>query len=64
MLKVFRSEKEIRSISDIPGTIKSDNKSFLRFACSNGYILAKEIQLEGKKRMPVEEFLKGHRFNQ
>ena len=47
-----------------PGKIYSDGKTFLRFACSNGWIEATEVQLEGKKRMTTEEFLRGHRVNQ
>ena len=43
-------------------TIDTDNKTFLRFSAQDGYILLKEIQLEGKKRMLVEDFLRGHRF--
>jgi methionyl-tRNA formyltransferase len=63
MLKIFRTEK---IISGHTGTIKlggyeTDGKTFLKFACSDGYILCKEMQLEGKKKMPVEEFLKGFR---
>ena len=28
----------------------------------DGYIHVKDIQLEGKKRMSVEDFLRGYRF--
>ena len=45
-----------------PGEYKTDGKTFLKFACSNGYIYVKELQLEGKKKMSVEEFLRGYHF--
>jgi methionyl-tRNA formyltransferase len=41
---------------------KTDGKTYLKFACSNGYIHVLELQLEGKKRMMVDEFLRGYRF--
>ncbi|MBD0332271.1 MAG: methionyl-tRNA formyltransferase [Chitinophagaceae bacterium] len=64
MLKIFRSEKEHTQTSHAPGDYQTDKKSVLKFACSNGYIHTKELQLEGKKKMNVEEFLKGFRYAQ
>ena len=46
----------------LPGTYETDGKTYLRFACADGYLLVKELQLEGKKKMGVEEFLRGYRF--
>lgn len=40
----------------------TDGKTYLHFACSDGYISVKELQLEGKKKMSVIDFLKGYRF--
>ncbi|MEP6926870.1 MAG: methionyl-tRNA formyltransferase, partial [Ginsengibacter sp.] len=62
-LKIFRAEKETVKIEESPGEIVSDHKSYLKFACSNGYISVKELQLEGKKKMDVENFLRGWRVN-
>lgn len=62
MLKIYRSEKEISSITITPGFHETDGKTFLKFACSNGYIQVKELQLEGKKKMLVEDFLRGYHF--
>lgn len=60
MIKIFRSEKNDQ-ISDLsPGAHDSDKKTFLHFGCSKGFISVKEIQLEGKKKMSIEEFLRGH----
>lgn len=60
--KIYKSEKEINSSVGETGVYKTDGKTFLKFACANGFILVKELQLEGKKRMSVEDFLRGYRF--
>ncbi|MES2649795.1 MAG: methionyl-tRNA formyltransferase [Bacteroidota bacterium] len=62
MLKIYRSEKVIDKKSSEPGKMETDGKTFLKFACKEGFILVKELQLEGKKRMDVASFLRGHRF--
>jgi methionyl-tRNA formyltransferase len=62
-LKIFRAEKETATIKESPGKIVSDHKSYLKFACNNGYISVKELQLEGKKKMNVVNFLRGWRVN-
>jgi methionyl-tRNA formyltransferase len=46
---------------DIPGNFITDRKSYLKFAARDGYISVKELQLEGKKRMRVADFLRGWR---
>jgi methionyl-tRNA formyltransferase len=60
IFKIFRAEKYAASPLGTPGSYESDKKSFIRFACNDRYISVKEIQLEGKKKMPVEEFLRGY----
>lgn len=62
-LKIFRSEKEPAVPTSRIGSWETDRRSFLKYACSNGYIHLKEVQIEGKKRMSIEEFLRGYRFN-
>jgi methionyl-tRNA formyltransferase len=44
-------------------TLKTDNRTFLSFKCADDYLDILELQLEGKKRMSVEEFLRGYKFN-
>jgi len=61
MLKIYKSEKEIAITSTAIGNYNTDGKLFLKFACTDGFIQVKELQLEGKKRMLVEDFLKGFR---
>ncbi len=61
-LKIFSAHKEHKIPVVKPGEFETDKKSFLKFACADGFIIVKEIQLEGKKRLPIEDFLRGYRF--
>lgn len=63
MFKIHKAKKEIVSPSHSAGEYETDGKTFLKFACANGYLHLLEVQIEGKKKMPVEDFLKGFRFN-
>lgn len=62
MLKIFKAQPVMSAHIDTPGSFKTDGKTFLHFYSSDGYLDCLEIQLEGKKRMPVEEFLRGNRM--
>lgn len=62
-IKIFRSEKEMSLPTTKIGRWESDKKTYLKFACRDGYILLKEVQLEGKKRMTIEDFLRGYKFS-
>jgi methionyl-tRNA formyltransferase len=63
-LKIFRSEKELHppGASHLPGAYDTDGKTWMRFATSDGYIRVTELQLEGKKKMTIGDFLRGYRF--
>jgi methionyl-tRNA formyltransferase len=63
MLKIYRSEKQIQKPAIAAGKFETDGKNFLKFAAADGYLLAKELQLEGKKRMTIGDFLRGYRFH-
>jgi methionyl-tRNA formyltransferase len=41
------------------GTTQSDNKTFIRFKSGDKWLSLLSLQLEGKKRMKVDEFLRG-----
>lgn len=64
MVKVFRAHKENIKSTTSPGTFESDKKTFLKFACSDGFIFLDEIQLEGKKKLSIQDFLRGYKFHQ
>lgn len=61
VLKVFAahivSEKPMQS----PGIWETDHKSYLRFATKDAWLYLDELQLEGKKKMLVQDFLRGFR---
>ncbi|MVN23189.1 methionyl-tRNA formyltransferase [Mucilaginibacter arboris] len=59
IFKIYKAEKQITETAISAGGFLTDHKTFLKFACTDGFILVKEVQLEGKKRMNVEEFLRG-----
>jgi len=62
ILKVFEAKVELSNHDEPIGKMISDNKTFLKVACQNGYVHLIQIQLEGKKRIGVEEFLRGHKI--
>lgn len=62
MLKIYKAKKEIVFPSHTEGEYETDGKTFFKFACTDGYLHLLEIQLEGKRKMSVEEFLRGYRF--
>ncbi len=59
-IKVFAAEAAIKPIVDPPGTIGAVEQRGLPVAVANGLVYLSDVQLEGKKRMPVHEFLKGY----
>jgi len=61
IMKIFSCTKEITAHDITPGTIQTDNKNFLKIACKNGYVFVEELQLLGKKRLFVHEFLLGNK---
>jgi methionyl-tRNA formyltransferase len=61
-LKLFRTLKEIESHEHEVGSFHSDNKTFVKIATTDGYIQLLELQLQGRKRMKVKDFLNGYSF--
>jgi methionyl-tRNA formyltransferase len=60
-LKIFACNKSKELPIEQIGTYTTDYKTFLKFICLDGCISITELQLEGKKRMNIEDFLKGFR---
>ena len=59
-LKIYETVIFPNDTSSAPaGTICSDNKSFLKVAAANGWLAVRNLQLEGKKRMDIQDFLRG-----
>lgn len=63
-LKIYKAEKILTTHHAIAGNFETDGKSFLRFACIDGFINVTELQLEGKKKMNTADFLRGYRFKE
>ncbi len=63
--KVFKIF-EIKVLEDnehvTPGTLDTDNKTYIRIKCASGAIQIEELQMEGKKRMRTEDLLRGFKF--
>lgn len=57
--KIFKANKESIIHDYALGTIFTDEKSYLKIALNDGFISILELQLSGKKRMQVDEFLRG-----
>jgi methionyl-tRNA formyltransferase len=63
VLKVFAAEVlEPEDNGAAPGSFRTDQKTYLHFATAAGTLSLTDLQLEGKKRMTVVEFLRGYRF--
>jgi methionyl-tRNA formyltransferase len=62
IFKIYRSEFQKSAVSLAPGEYDTDHKTYLRFAASDGYIYAKDVQAQGKRKMPVDDFLRGFRL--
>ena len=61
-LKVFKADLEEKETGLAAGAFLSDGKSYLKFAAKDGFIKLADLQYEGKKRMKVDEFLRGMRL--
>ena len=58
-LKVYAVSKEYAQHDKTAGAIVTDNKIYIKVAVDGGYIHLDEVQLAGKKRMPVADLLRG-----
>ena len=62
-LKVFASGKDTSPHKMECGSLDTDGKTYLKARCSNGSVIFKEIQLEGKKKNSIDAFLRGANLN-
>ena len=61
IVKLFITSIVYENPKEPVGSFVTDGKTYVRFACSDGYIQLKDIQWEGKKRMPIADFLRGYK---
>ena len=59
--KIFFAQPVIAAETAKPGTIDSDDESYLNVACGNGWLEITDLQLSGKKRLKTSDFLRGFR---
>ena len=64
VLKIFESEKLPQPHSLPVGTVQTDGKTYLRVAVADGFVGIRSLQLPGKRRLSVEELLRGFRLVQ
>ena len=60
-MKIYAAHYEQSVHQVAQGTMQTDNATYMRFAAKDGWLYADELQLEGKKRMNVTDFLRGFR---
>jgi len=61
-MKIFSSAGDVAPVSGSAGEVGMETQRGLPVAAKDGYVYLKDIQLEGKKKMPVHDFLKGFRL--
>ena len=63
-VKVYEATIQNQSETDVkvPGTLSSDGKTYLNVHTSDGVLSITSLQLAGKKRMPVQDFLRGFHY--
>jgi len=61
--KIYKSSKHIQNHSFTVGDVQSDNKNYIHVYAKDGYLSIEELQLEGKKRMDIKEFLRGNKLD-
>lgn len=61
LVKLFSTSIIKENTIEPIGSFVTDGKTYARFACSDGYIQLNDIQWEGKKRMPITDFLRGYK---
>lgn len=61
ILKIFSADFTVEKHHFKPGIIITDNKKIMRISCGNGLVSVKNLQLFGKRRMTIHEFLLGNK---
>ena len=57
--KIYAASRNNDSLPTAPGTIQTDGRKYLKIACPDGWLSITDIQLSGKKRMKIDELLRG-----
>lgn len=60
-MKIFTTHIEKCAVSVVPGSVRTDGKSYVAVAAADGWVYIDDVQLAGKKRMAIKELLLGWR---
>jgi len=64
LFKIYESHPEDKEHSLNSGEFITDGKQYLKIACGKGLLDVRTIQLEGKKKMNIADFLRGFRISE
>lgn len=64
VMKIFETEKITKTHQLAPGTLLTDGKNYIHVAAQDGFIGILALQLPGKKRLKVDEVLRGFRLTE
>lgn len=64
VMKIFETEKITKTHQLAPGTLLTDSKNYIHVAAQDGFIGILALQLPGKKRLKVDELLRGFRLTE
>ena len=64
VVKIYKAEKQLTNVTEEAGTIRCNQKDTLCVAFKDGYLFIKELQLAGKKRLAVTDFLRGFKWDE
>lgn len=62
-LKIYSAKPELVDHNHEPGQLVTDQKSFMKFATQDGFITVHDLKLQGKRKMPIKDFLNGYKFS-
>ncbi len=60
-IKIYKVHYQQEATTLTPGIHETDKATYLRYAAKDGWIYVDELQMEGKKRLNVVDFLRGYR---
>ena len=61
--KIFTTRFELCDHSTVPGTLKTDGRTYLAVAAADGWVYIEEMQMAGKRRMAIKDILLGWRLS-
>lgn len=61
--KIFTTRFELCYHNTVPGTLKTDGRTYLAVATADGWVYIEEMQMAGKRRMAIKDILLGWRLS-